>query len=283
MKYMHFNSSCPYAGLANLLDLCGVDTEDYKIALEMNLPYFLRHDESTGVYQAGASLQSAEWFNLYLNPYGYYYIEEHLRKDQVIQNMKPGTMLGIQVSEHSRHAVIFLEEKAGEFYFLNNKWESSPEPEQIKLSEDEFRARIPETVMLGHLTVCEPTQIDYAPYFDEAIRMWNRLRNDLHEFMGRTRTVEELWEVMNRLFRPLLLDGLSMMQLLEEVKIVSLLRDLQGNYLEQLKKNQEVCLADFMAPVVIDEAVDMIVNLIVTKKSELGTNKNGGGVYHDSN
>lgn len=274
MKYMNFNSSCPYAGLANLLDLYGVDTEDYKIALGMNLPYFLRYDEFTGMYQAGASLQSAEWFNLYLNSYGYYYIEEHLRKDQVIQNLKPGTMLGIQVSEHSRHAVIFLEEKSGEFYFLNNKWEYSPEPELLKLSEDEFRSRLLETVVLGYLTVCEPKQIDYAPYFDEAIRTWNRLRNDLHEFMGRTRTVPELREAMNRLFRPLLLDGLTMMQLLEEAKIVSLLRELQGCYLEQLKKNQEIRLSDFMAPAAIDEAVDVIVNLIVTKKSQLYINKN---------
>ncbi len=39
MKYMHFNSSCPYAGLANLLDLHGLDTEDYKIALEMGCPF----------------------------------------------------------------------------------------------------------------------------------------------------------------------------------------------------------------------------------------------------
>jgi len=60
MKYMHFNSSCPYAGLANLLELQGVETEDYKIALEMNLPYFLRRDVITGYYQSGSSLQSAE-------------------------------------------------------------------------------------------------------------------------------------------------------------------------------------------------------------------------------
>jgi len=67
MKYMHFNSSCPYAGVANLLELQGMDKEDYKIALEMNLPYFLRRDVITGYYQSGSSLQSAEWFDLYLN------------------------------------------------------------------------------------------------------------------------------------------------------------------------------------------------------------------------
>ena len=39
MKYMTFNSSCSYAGLANLLSFYGVDIEDREIALQMGLPF----------------------------------------------------------------------------------------------------------------------------------------------------------------------------------------------------------------------------------------------------
>ena len=38
MKYMTFNSSCAFAGVANMLAVWGVDQEDREIALGMGLP-----------------------------------------------------------------------------------------------------------------------------------------------------------------------------------------------------------------------------------------------------
>ena len=40
MKYMTFNASCAYAGLANIPERFGIETEDREIALAMGLPYF---------------------------------------------------------------------------------------------------------------------------------------------------------------------------------------------------------------------------------------------------
>ncbi len=37
MKYMHFKGSCSYAGIANMLELSGYDTEDYIIANKIKL------------------------------------------------------------------------------------------------------------------------------------------------------------------------------------------------------------------------------------------------------
>ena len=64
MKYMTFNSSCSYAGLANLLSFYGIDIEDRKIALEMDLPFLF--DCEDGCYVSGPMLQGEKWFNLYL-------------------------------------------------------------------------------------------------------------------------------------------------------------------------------------------------------------------------
>jgi len=45
MKYMTFNSSCSYAGVANMLAQYGIDTYDRTIAQKMKLPYlFARED-----------------------------------------------------------------------------------------------------------------------------------------------------------------------------------------------------------------------------------------------
>lgn len=76
MKYMHFNSSCSYAGLANMLAFLGFETEDYQIALDIKLPFLIHFDPETGSYRAGAMLQSKEWFELYLRPRGFCYKEE---------------------------------------------------------------------------------------------------------------------------------------------------------------------------------------------------------------
>ena len=65
MKYMTFNSSCSYAGLANLLSFYGIDTEDRKIALDMDLPFLF--DCKDGYYSSGPMLQGGKWFNLYLS------------------------------------------------------------------------------------------------------------------------------------------------------------------------------------------------------------------------
>lgn len=67
-KYMTFNSSCSYAGLANMLLRYGVDTQDREIARDMKLPFLFACEEDE--YRAGPMLQGAQWFNLYLHPRG---------------------------------------------------------------------------------------------------------------------------------------------------------------------------------------------------------------------
>ena len=47
MKYMHFKGSCSYAGIANMLELSGYDTEDYIIANKIKLPYMFDYVDGT--------------------------------------------------------------------------------------------------------------------------------------------------------------------------------------------------------------------------------------------
>ena len=86
MKYMHFNSSCSYAAIANLLYLKGIDTEDSVIAKAIHLPYILLKDG--GAYLRGPMLQSKETFDIYLNSIGYEFVEKKHCKDDVIKTLK---------------------------------------------------------------------------------------------------------------------------------------------------------------------------------------------------
>lgn len=268
MKYMHFNSSCSYAGLANILAMLEYDTEDYQIALDMNLPYLLNYDEKSGCYQAGPMLQSEEWFNLYLKPRGFFYTEQWIEKNNLPDSLHPGMMLGIQVTPRSKHAVVFLEKKDNRFYFLNNKYQNSEEEERLSLSKEELLERLPEFVMVGRIEQCEVKTIDMLPLLHKAISNWEKLRKEVQEFVSEVQTPQNMKNSMNRLFRPLLLDGITMMQLLEKEKQAEQLRELQKKYLAVVREEREARLADEFDCTAFDEAVDTFIGLVREKIRE---------------
>jgi len=268
MKYMHFNSSCSYAGMANMLKLLDYDTEDYKIALDMGLPFFARC-EMGKYYQPGAMLQSKEWFNLYLKPRGFCYIEKTIYKHEVIGNLRPGIMLGINVNQQSKHAIVFIKEVNGVYIFLNNKWEESLDEESFEFTKDEFLKRIPEKVVVGYIEKCNVEKLEVIPYYKESINTWRQLKEEINQFTLREQSIHKLQESMNRLFRPLLVDGLAMMKLLEKQELVESLEKLQGNFLNAVKKNKQITLAKEFDCSKFDIVIDKIIDLIENKMNTL--------------
>ncbi len=96
MKYIHFKASCSYATLAAIIEMNGVDAEDYIIALDIKLPWiFAKEDDG---YISGPMLQGAKWFNLWLIPRGYKMVEESIYSEQLCQYLRDHnpSMLGIQ-------------------------------------------------------------------------------------------------------------------------------------------------------------------------------------------
>ncbi|MBQ7863169.1 MAG: class I SAM-dependent methyltransferase [Lachnospiraceae bacterium] len=262
MKYMHFNSSCSYAGIANLLELRGIDVEDDQIAFDMGLPYFLRYDEQSGAYLNGPMLQSSEWFDLYLKTIGFRYIEHVMGKKEAVEQLCSGSMLGLQVTPESKHAVIFLKKKNGAYVFLNNKWADSEEPDYLLLSEEECLNRLPEQVVVGHLESCEAEVVNIKPYLEEALENWEKLQVELQGFMSKIQTPQAMKEAMNRLLRPLLLDGISMAEVLYKIELKERLIALQKQFLTMLQKNEAVRPSEQMDCEEIDKAINTFISLI---------------------
>ena len=78
MKYMTFNSSCAFAGIANMLMKKGISVEDYEVALGIELPYLMvREGES---FLAGTMLQEKKWFDIFLKKQGFELSEKSLKK-----------------------------------------------------------------------------------------------------------------------------------------------------------------------------------------------------------
>lgn len=242
MKYMTFNSACAFAGVANLLSLHGVEAEDRDIALGMQLPWMLEYNQAEDAFAAGPMLQSADWFDLYLRPRGFRLVEREFAKEQVPEQLTQATMLGLLVTERSRHAVIFQKKVRETYHFLNNKWQQSPEPETLELTGEELLSRLTERVMLGKLEACEPKTVNFQPLLERSFENWALLGKRVEAFAVTEQSVEAQLKAMNALFRPLLLDGLTMMELLGDAGQTALLRQLQGQYLKAAARREPLIL-----------------------------------------
>ena len=217
MKYMHFKASCSYAALAEMMDANGIHTEDYKIALEMKLPWLFAKEGAS--YIAGPMLQGAKWFNLWLIPHGYIMSEILLTSDNLCQYLQVHNpaMLGIH-TPHGKHAVVF-EEYDGRYRFFNPTHEGSGESPDIILGESELLPMVDQTIVVGEVHTTEPRSQDIAPYLIDSVSVIRNNCDEIKAFAETKHDPDEYLLVMDTLFRPLLLDGISMLGLAGETEL----------------------------------------------------------------
>lgn len=264
MKYMTFNSSCSYAGVANMLEQYGIDATDRSIAMAMKLPYLFSYKD--GVYMAGPMLQSAEWFNLYLHPIGFEMSEKEIPAAQVPEYLKQQktAMLGLQVDKSSKHAVVYIGTQDGKMVFLNNKWVHDPAPAQLMLSESELLNRIESSVMVATLERINSLQSDLSWYISESKTTIQKNAAEIKDVCNQSKTILELRSMLNTLFRSLFLDGITMLDLLGEKNLVEKFSQVQRQFLNALRQNADtvVVLKDHIPMYIFEDAVDAYVNLI---------------------
>lgn len=262
VKYMTFRASCSYAGLANMLECHGFDTEDRRIALDMGLPWLFSCED--GVYCAGPMLQSADWFNLYLKPRGFCLEERSIAREDVCSYLRSvsGVMLGLCVTPQSRHAVVYTGMLDGKYRFLNNKRQDSPEPEILLLTETELLARLRDNVIIAILSEIPPQPSDLSFRFQESLRTLRHLKKDLVTFCQKRQAPQELAQGRDRLFRAVLLDAVTMLELIQEDGLKENLLLLQRQFLDALKEGRPLLLQNRLSmPLLIDtlEAYEALI------------------------
>lgn len=266
MKYMTFNSSCSYAGLANMLSTFGIDTEDRDIALEMGLPYFFTYED--GAYLAGPSLQNAKWFNLYLNPRGFELDEAFIPKSEVPDYLRSvdTAMLGIRVTTAGKHAVVYTGSDAEAFCFINNKWPHDPSPESFTLSETELIGSVDDPCVVATLHTITPRSVSVEKQLEASCSVLEQYRQELHRICDEPRPIGYLHTLLNPLFRALLLDGITMLALLEENQLVAELSAIQATLLRALRSNaSELRLSDHLDMDILDASISRYQAIIQAK------------------
>ncbi len=239
MKYMTLNSSCSYAGLANMLEHYGVDTDDRSIAMGMNLPYLFAYED--GTYMAGPMLQSAKWFNLFLNPIGLQMTETTVPAEELpcsLQQQKTA-MLGLQVDAQNKHAVVYQGRQEEQLLFLNNKWETNPLYETILLTPQDLSLRVSSSVMVATLERTAPQKSDFVPLLQNSISVLHRNLSDIQMLCSQRKPVLELRMRLHPLFRPLLLDGITMLDLLGENDLAARFSIIQKQLLTVLRQDEQ--------------------------------------------
>ena len=265
MKYMTFNSSCSYAGLANLLSHYGIDAEDRTIALKMGLPYLFACED--GQYLSGPMLQGARWFNLYLHPIGFTLTEHRLSREEVCPYLRANSpaMLGLRVTPASKHAVIYTGSKGGEHYFLNNKRQTSPEPETLRLTESDLLSRLDEMVTIGILEKTKPVPVSLQPYLEQSLTTLRSLQSELTAFCSREQSPAAQRQAMETLFRPILLDGVTMLELLEEEQLASSLRTVRTQFMKAVKESRPAVLSSHLNMSLLTAAMTEYAQLIAAE------------------
>ena len=262
MKYMTFNSSCSYAGVANMLDSYGVSVEDRQIALDMKLPYLFSHEN--GAYCSGPMLQTAKWFNLYLKPRGFLMTETRLLREEVCSFLADvhTAMLGIAFSQRGKHAVVYTGMEGDRYRFLNNKHKNSSDPEIIYLTQEELLPLLNNFVSASVLQKDHPTPVDLRPYLQESADTLLHLKRDINAFCSSEQTPRALKTAQNVLFRAILLDSITMLELLENEEPLKTLKSVQGELLTALKENIPLTLADRLSMHRFEIAIDAYRELI---------------------
>ena len=262
MKYMTFNSSCSYAGVANLLELEGVETEDRQIALDMGLPFLFSFTD--GAYCSGPMLQTAEWFNLYLRPRGFCMTETKLLREDVPEFLEgiPSAMLGIWKPSGGKHAVVYTGKREERWSFINNRRQESSEPETMSLSREELVQRLDSAVAVARLQRAFPLEVDLQPYFKNSLSVLRRLKRDIISFSTREQAPRDLRAARESLFRAILLDGITMLELIGETGLRKRLQSIQKDFLDTLRENQPLILADRISVNDLSEAIDAYATLI---------------------
>lgn len=254
-----------------MLEQYGVDTDDKSIALGMKLPYLFSYED--GVYMAGPMLQSADWFNLYLNPIGFEMIEKKVPAELVSEYLmqQKTAMLGLQVDESGKHAVVYIGHQDGKLLFLNNKWEHTDAPEQTTLTEDELLAQIGESAMIATLKAITPKAVDpHSKMRNSVAVIWQNIA-EIQSVCNQEETVAQLRQKLNTLFRPLLLDGITMLQMIGEMKLAEEFSILQRSFLTALRQetDQRIILGEYLSVDALTTAAESYIELIQKEQSQL--------------
>ena len=234
---MHANSSCSYCAISYMVQAFDIDVADVDIAKEINL--HLMFEKKNDHYNSGFMLQTKKWFDLFLNPRSLELVELMLDKKSAVAFLKENqnVMIGLKTSQ-SKHAVVLIKYKNNRFKFFNPTHEGSGEEDYIALSEDQLTDLLDDRLSVARIISREKKSINLKDSLMKSISALESYNQDLKSFIERS-TNRETYHFNLDLFRPLLLDGLTMMEVVNESNLASLMKQSQKQLLSFIRGTED--------------------------------------------
>lgn len=270
MKYMTFNRSCSYAGIANLLEEHDIHYEDYEIAKALSLPYLFHYRPQESRYVAGPMIQSYPWFNYFLNSLGFDLIEEWFNIEGVMANLDENNqcyMFSLKINPHSnlRHAVLFEGKENESYRFLNMKRKDSIEPDYYLFNREEVIEKLIPSVIMGYLVkIRKPIPFELSDQLKSSLQHLDNYQVLLNDFCSKEQDVTSLAEARDTLFAPLMLDVLSMMEMVGEAELVNDIKNIRANYMNLMKENRSLVLAEELPLEDLNHIISRYRNILET-------------------
>ncbi len=206
-----FPGSGMYAIAACMLRLKDISVTDRDLALQMELPYLWASED--GQYKCGTALNSPEWMNLAVRPYGWQMVRREIPKADLWQYLVNHTPAAVPFADMQprlqlRYYVIPKITKL-RAQIIAMRMPGTPDMEErgaYSLTRSEILRRVPENEPIPVFTLekAKPATFDLKPYLYHSLNVVNAYHQ----------AVEELWHTKLRrdafdeqaipLFQPLL-------------------------------------------------------------------------------
>lgn len=275
MKFITFPGAGMLAGLAQMLTHFGIETDDRGIALCMEAPYLLLHDD--GKYIAGSGLYQPKWLDLFLQPKGLRMAKITLPKDEICPYLRAHApaMLRIRIDKTHTHPVVYEGYADGRYLLTNIKKETYPEPDTFSLTSAMLKRRLEDEVTLYALERCAPQPVDSVSLLFRSLHTLEEYQSALLTARNQTVSQEELKPLHASIFRALMTDMLPMALLRGDPTLAEELRLLQHDYthLFYLENQKTVTLCERLPKFSIQRCLLWMREGIVDRLYELGADE----------
>ena len=189
-------------------------------------------------------------------------VEELVDSEQLCNYLrahKPA-MLGVQ-TPYGKHAVVFAEYDAI-YHFMNPTHESSGERTELLLSEEELLASVDQETMVGTVIPAEAEPQSLTPYLNDSISVIRKNFADIEAFAAEKHDPNTYFPIMNSLFRSLLLDGITMLELAGETALAQEFTTLQHQFMDFMRGSRREALQETLSLDKLHDLTERYAHLI---------------------
>ncbi len=169
-------------------------------------------------------------------------------------------MLGIQ-TPYGKHAVVFTEFD-GAYRFINPAHESSGERTELSFSEEELLSSVDREIVVGFVVSTEAEPQSLTLYLRDSLSVIRENCAAIEVFAAEKHEPDDYYPMMNRLFRPLLLDGITMLELAGENHLAKDFTSLQQQFMSFMRGPREEALQETLSLYQLHDLTEKYAHLI---------------------